>query len=305
MGIYPSARQSDLRFCLVTLDGHHPGIYKHLAPSKSTCTRHAGLWLRNQSSTSYTRFCLSNLDTPITRNRCPSQAGRPLVLCCTCRPASGRVAAQLPKGPNEPGSCSAAPHQRHYSGRHQRIASGSARNRHLQPPISNRPETPMNDAPTRTDGGPILGLDVGGTKTAIILGDAAGRVLARHAMPLPLHLGPAGMVVQIVAEARRLLAAHDSPALRAVGVAIGGPLDSEAWQCPAVRSTTAASLPTAPRAPTATTTATPRPRPARSLLAGPCSPSDPGDPQAGHEAAAPARRSASFHILLSSPPNNF
>ena len=74
---------------------------------------------------------------------------------------------------------------------------------------------------------------------------------------------------------------------------------------PAIRSTTAVSLPTAPRAPTATTTATPRPRPARSLLAGPCSPSDPGDPQAGHEAAAPARRSASFHILLSSPPNNF
>jgi glucokinase len=86
----------------------------------------------------------------------------------------------------------------------------------------------MNDAPTRADGGPILGLDVGGTKTAIILGDAAGRVLARHAMLSPLHLGPAGMVAQIVAEARRLLAAHSGPDPRAVGVAIGGPLDSDA-----------------------------------------------------------------------------
>lgn len=90
------------------------------------------------------------------------------------------------------------------------------------------PGSPEFTSAARAGDAPILGLDIGGTKTAVVLGDAAGRVAARRAMASPLALGPGAMIAQIVAAARALLAegGHDAP--RAVGVSIGGPLDSEA-----------------------------------------------------------------------------
>ncbi|MBC8161007.1 MAG: ROK family protein, partial [Roseiflexaceae bacterium] len=72
---------------------------------------------------------------------------------------------------------------------------------------------------------PILGLDIGGTKTAVLLGDSTGAVHARRQFASPLHLGPHGMIGQIVAEARELLVGR---AIAAVGVSIGGPMDSAA-----------------------------------------------------------------------------
>src|SRR5687767_6622299 len=73
----------------------------------------------------------------------------------------------------------------------------------------------------------ILGIDVGGTKTALVLGDRSGAVHARRQMPSPLHLAPESMIEQIVEVARGLLAEVEPRAVEAAGVSIGGPLDSE------------------------------------------------------------------------------
>ncbi len=74
----------------------------------------------------------------------------------------------------------------------------------------------------------ILGIDIGGTKTALVLGDRAGTLSARRQIPSPLHLSPVAMVEAIAGLARELLEGGDPDAVEAVGVSIGGPLDSEA-----------------------------------------------------------------------------
>lgn len=72
----------------------------------------------------------------------------------------------------------------------------------------------------------IVGLDVGGTKTALILGDRMGAIHARRQFPTPLQVEPAVAVAQIVAAARAFIVEHSSVEIEAVGVSIGGPLDS-------------------------------------------------------------------------------
>lgn len=74
----------------------------------------------------------------------------------------------------------------------------------------------------------ILGIDVGGTKTAVVLGDHAGTIIQRRQMPSPLHLEPEAMIDLIAREARELLQDAGEGYVAAVGVSIGGPLDSEA-----------------------------------------------------------------------------
>ena len=74
----------------------------------------------------------------------------------------------------------------------------------------------------------ILGIDIGGTKTALVLGDRFGSISARRQIPSPLHLPPTAMIDIVAALARELLAGVDGGAVEAVGVSIGGPLDSEA-----------------------------------------------------------------------------
>ncbi|HZG68694.1 MAG TPA: ROK family protein, partial [Herpetosiphonaceae bacterium] len=74
----------------------------------------------------------------------------------------------------------------------------------------------------------ILGLDIGGTKTALILGDRTGAVRARRQFPTPLHLGPHAAVEQIASAAQDFLVAEGASGLEAAGVSIGGPLDSVA-----------------------------------------------------------------------------
>ena len=74
----------------------------------------------------------------------------------------------------------------------------------------------------------ILGIDIGGTKTALVLGDRSGVVRARRQFPTPLHLGPYAAVEQIASAAQDFLVAEGAPGLEAAGVSIGGPLDSAA-----------------------------------------------------------------------------
>jgi len=71
----------------------------------------------------------------------------------------------------------------------------------------------------------ILGLDIGGTKTVVLLGDSAGNVHVRQQFASPLHHGPQGMIEQIVAVAREISIGQQ---VAAVGVSIGGPMDSAA-----------------------------------------------------------------------------
>ncbi len=73
----------------------------------------------------------------------------------------------------------------------------------------------------------ILGLDIGGTKTAVVLGDRTGGIVARRQLPSPLHLPPERMIAEIAALSRDLVAHHMGRPI-AAGVSIGGPLDAEA-----------------------------------------------------------------------------
>ena len=74
----------------------------------------------------------------------------------------------------------------------------------------------------------LLGVDVGGTKTAIVLGDRSGTIAARRQIPSPLHLPPEAMIDIIAGIAKELICSSVDEPVEAIGVSIGGPLDSEA-----------------------------------------------------------------------------
>lgn len=70
-----------------------------------------------------------------------------------------------------------------------------------------------------------LGMDIGGTKCAAVLGDERGRVLARDSFATAEAGGPQQVLQRLADAGRQLLAGQ---ALAAVGVSCGGPLDSAA-----------------------------------------------------------------------------
>ncbi|HLJ57384.1 MAG TPA: ROK family protein [Chthonomonadaceae bacterium] len=78
--------------------------------------------------------------------------------------------------------------------------------------------------------GTIIGIDIGGTKCAVALGTADGRVQSRSAMATEVdRLTPQAVLERLAAMARDLLAnARDLPAPIGVGVSCGGPLDTKA-----------------------------------------------------------------------------
>jgi glucokinase len=69
-------------------------------------------------------------------------------------------------------------------------------------------------------GGLFMGLDVGGTKCAALLGNARGEVLNRSEWASHVERGPEAMIADFLAYAR------NAPPVTAVGVSIGCPLDS-------------------------------------------------------------------------------
>jgi glucokinase len=73
-----------------------------------------------------------------------------------------------------------------------------------------------------------LGLDVGGTKVALALGDDASRVVARARIPFPATGDPARDIAKMFEAAERLLAERGASLreLEAVGLAVPGPLDA-------------------------------------------------------------------------------
>lgn len=69
----------------------------------------------------------------------------------------------------------------------------------------------------------FLGVDIGGTKCAVSMGDASGRVLARREFPT---IGsPAELLAESEKHANELFAQHGN--VCAVGISCGGPLDSK------------------------------------------------------------------------------
>ena len=73
-------------------------------------------------------------------------------------------------------------------------------------------------------GGAILGLDVGGTKTAIVVGTRGGQVIQRVEIPSGAGRGFTAMFEEVCVYAAAAIA--KVPAIQAIGVAIGGPVDA-------------------------------------------------------------------------------
>ena len=65
----------------------------------------------------------------------------------------------------------------------------------------------------------FLGIDIGGTKTAVILGTARGEVLDRREWPSRADRGPQAMLSEVIAATKKF-------SFDAAGVSIGGPLNS-------------------------------------------------------------------------------
>jgi glucokinase len=72
-----------------------------------------------------------------------------------------------------------------------------------------------------------VGVDLGGTKTAIVISEAPPAVLARVEFPTLPEQGPQPAISRILEAIERLLAQHGcgAPAIRAIGVSCGSPLD--------------------------------------------------------------------------------
>ncbi|MCX7030111.1 MAG: ROK family protein, partial [Spirochaetes bacterium] len=77
----------------------------------------------------------------------------------------------------------------------------------------------------------LVGVDIGGTKTAVVLGRLAGRepeILDRQAFPTEHGRGHGPVVDRICSTARAMLASRSIPPgeLSGIGISCGGPLDS-------------------------------------------------------------------------------
>lgn len=70
----------------------------------------------------------------------------------------------------------------------------------------------------------LLGIDVGGSKSAVIAGNSDGEVLDRREWPSQAERGPEAMLREIETHARELR--KKFPDICAAGVSIGGPLDA-------------------------------------------------------------------------------
>lgn len=73
----------------------------------------------------------------------------------------------------------------------------------------------------------FIGLDIGGTKTAVVLGDDRGAILARRQFPTAPERGFEPVFAELCAHAEEVLAiaAEQERRIAALSVSIGGPLD--------------------------------------------------------------------------------
>lgn len=76
----------------------------------------------------------------------------------------------------------------------------------------------------------ILGLDIGGTKSSVLLGTRDGEILDRVSGPTETHLPPKATIDRLIGDARGMLARHglSTDDIEGVGISCGGPLDAKA-----------------------------------------------------------------------------
>jgi len=70
-----------------------------------------------------------------------------------------------------------------------------------------------------------IGIDIGGTKTAVCAGDSSGRIIEKKAFPTDRNTGAA--LENIFGETNRLIEKTGKEKIAALGISCGGPLDSE------------------------------------------------------------------------------
>lgn len=72
-----------------------------------------------------------------------------------------------------------------------------------------------------------LGLDIGGTKCAVIAGTEKMDLLDKTSFPTNTHLGPGHAISRLTEEAKEMTAKLGHSGLKAIGISCGGPLDSK------------------------------------------------------------------------------
>ncbi len=70
----------------------------------------------------------------------------------------------------------------------------------------------------------LLGLDIGGTKTAVVVGREDGQVIDRVQWPSQVDRGPSALINEVIEQAGVMTARHGRA--QAAGVSIGGPMDA-------------------------------------------------------------------------------
>ena len=70
----------------------------------------------------------------------------------------------------------------------------------------------------------LLGINVGGTTTSVVVGDETGAIEERVAFPTDSARGPEPLIAQMIAAGRDFIVRF--PQIERVGVAIGGPMDA-------------------------------------------------------------------------------
>ena len=73
----------------------------------------------------------------------------------------------------------------------------------------------------------LIGIDIGGTKTAVILGNTVPEVLDRIVFPTNSKLGPGQTIEKIETAIQNILDKPDGRKVRYIGISCGGPLDSK------------------------------------------------------------------------------
>lgn len=74
---------------------------------------------------------------------------------------------------------------------------------------------------------PVLGIDIGGTKTITAVADDDGRIVAQDRIDTPRDQGPAAVLSAIESALHRLLHRAQVPRVDAIGIGCGGPLDRD------------------------------------------------------------------------------
>lgn len=75
----------------------------------------------------------------------------------------------------------------------------------------------------------LLGIDIGGTKSSVVLGTLDGDILDKLSGPTEISLGPNATIQRLISDARSLLSRHSiaTEDVLGVGICSGGPLDPE------------------------------------------------------------------------------